>query len=323
VTSPDLKLSPTSATNPTGTSHTITATVTLPGTSTPSSGSAVTFVVASGPNTGAKGTCTFSNGSGDAGCVTGSDGKVLFTYHDAGGAGTDTIAASVTLSGTTEHASATKTWDPAITATGTPVKGTEAQAFSATVATATDPDTTATASQYSASINWGDGSTSTGTIAGTGGKFTVTGTHTYKDQGSFTVKVTITDTDAPSNSASATSTATIGDAALHASRGHPSKSGLKVRGTLGTFTDDNPNAKATDYKVRINWGDGKTSNGTVKQAAGHFAVTGSHTYGRPGTHKITVKIVDDGGSTATVTDRVSLAGHRATGARRRVVAFTG
>ena len=108
-TAPNIALSPTTATNPVGASHTVTATVTT-NAGAPIAGAAMTFVVSSGPNTGTTGTCTFSNATADPGCTTGADGKVLFTYSDGGGAGIDTINASVTVSGSTEHATATKTW---------------------------------------------------------------------------------------------------------------------------------------------------------------------------------------------------------------------
>lgn len=200
--------------------------------------------------------------------------------------------------------------DEPISAQGTSLSDlTEGKSFNGTVATFTDPDKSASPTEYSASIDWGDGSTSTGTITGTGGNFTVNGTHTYNEQGSYTVKVTITDVDTPANSAAATSSAKVADAALHAVGAQPSKSGLKVNGSLATFTDDNPNAKTTDYTVTITWGDGKQSSGAVKQGTGHFIVTGSHAYKSAGTYRITVKIVDDGGSAAIVTDTVSFVVH--------------
>ncbi len=77
-----ITLSPLTATNDVGTSHTVTAKVTdVLG--NPISGMLVTFSVISGPNAGATGTGT-----------TDANGEATFTYSDTGGAGTDTIEAS-------------------------------------------------------------------------------------------------------------------------------------------------------------------------------------------------------------------------------------
>lgn len=82
----DVTLDPPSATNPVGTTHTVTATITRQG--VPQAGVLVTFAV-SGANAGATGTCA------PPGCTTGADGKVSFTYTGTN-AGTDTITASFT-----------------------------------------------------------------------------------------------------------------------------------------------------------------------------------------------------------------------------------
>lgn len=75
-------LAPTSATNPVGTTHTVTATV-ADDHGDPVVGRTVTFSVVSGPN------------AGDGGAVdTDVDGKASFTYTGDGGAGTDVIRAS-------------------------------------------------------------------------------------------------------------------------------------------------------------------------------------------------------------------------------------
>jgi hypothetical protein len=78
-----IALTPASATNPVNTSHTVTALVTIAGTGTPIQNVTVTFVVTSGPNSGATGTN-----------VTDAAGKASWTYPDNGGAGTDKIKAS-------------------------------------------------------------------------------------------------------------------------------------------------------------------------------------------------------------------------------------
>ncbi|HXQ24752.1 MAG TPA: Ig-like domain-containing protein, partial [Candidatus Acidoferrales bacterium] len=75
-------LAPDTATNPVGTTHTVTATVvnTL---GQPVTGRTVTFSVISGPNAGASGSA-----------ATDSSGQASFTYTDSGGAGSDQIQAS-------------------------------------------------------------------------------------------------------------------------------------------------------------------------------------------------------------------------------------
>jgi hypothetical protein len=99
-----LTLSPASATNPVGGTHTVTATLTedVDGVATPLPGWSVAFSVTSGPNTGATGTGT-----------TDANGEATFTYSDTGGAGTDTIGATATPPTTGATVSAvevTKTW---------------------------------------------------------------------------------------------------------------------------------------------------------------------------------------------------------------------
>jgi hypothetical protein len=287
VTSPDLSLSPTTASNATGTSHTITATVAIGG--TPEAGDAVTFAIASGPNAGAKGTCTFSNGTADPGCLTGADGKVLFTYHDGGGAGTDTIDASVTLkNGTTEHASATKTWDQLITGKGTSISGSAGKSLTATVATFSDADSKGTASEYSATINWGDGTSSKGTISGSAGKFSVSGTHTYKKGGKYKVTVTITDVDTASNTAKVTSTATIG--AVKAARVSARLSSVPAACVSSAFTARVQGTRIASVRFTL---DGSQKRTTTVRRHREYS---SRIRVSPGRHTLTVRVTFTRGS---------------------------
>lgn len=76
-------LSPATATNPVGTNHTVTA-FAQAANDVPVPGVTIDFKVLLGPNSGKTGTGT-----------TGADGKTTFTYHDDGGAGTDTIQAFI------------------------------------------------------------------------------------------------------------------------------------------------------------------------------------------------------------------------------------
>jgi hypothetical protein len=100
-TAPNLALDPVTDTNPVGTPHTVTATVTNPDDS-PRSGVEVSFVV-TGVNAGATGTCV------PATCITGADGKVAYTYTGTA-VGDDTINAAITVDGSRQSATAAKTW---------------------------------------------------------------------------------------------------------------------------------------------------------------------------------------------------------------------
>ena len=182
VTAPDLTLTPTTHSDPTGGTHTVTATVTTGSPATPLSGAIVSFAV-TGQNGGASGTCTTSSDAPDPTCATGSDGEVLFTYSDANGAGMDTINGSVTIGPSTEHASAAETWTSAAAGTTTT---TSLSGGGATGATISVPQGTAVTDQ--ATLAGTDVANATGTVtysvysdadctvsAGTGGTVGVTG----------------------------------------------------------------------------------------------------------------------------------------------------
>ena len=102
-----ITVTPGTATNPVGSSHTVTATV-LNNTGAPLAGVTVTFKVTSGPNAGKTGTC-----------VTNTAGQCTFTYSGTAGAGTDNIIATFTDATGTLHSSnnATKTWGTGCTNT--------------------------------------------------------------------------------------------------------------------------------------------------------------------------------------------------------------
>lgn len=117
-----LSLTPAQATNPVGTTHTVTATL-RDATGAPVGDTLIGFKITAGPNTGAAGGCN------PADCHTLADGTVTFTYTDAGGAGDDSILAFVdaNANGTPDvgeaQSSALKKWSAAVdtpTPTGTP-----------------------------------------------------------------------------------------------------------------------------------------------------------------------------------------------------------
>jgi hypothetical protein len=102
IISGSISLTPADATNAVGTDHTVTAHVSSGG--SPLAGQLVTFTV-TGQNAGATGTCV------PASCASDSSGNVSFTYHDANGAGDDTVKASFTdAAGSLQSATAQKHW---------------------------------------------------------------------------------------------------------------------------------------------------------------------------------------------------------------------
>jgi hypothetical protein len=148
---PDLSLEPKTGSDPAGGEHTVAATVTKEG--APVVGSVVSFVI-TGQNAGVTGTCTTGSGTADPTCETDAAGVVKFTYSDANGVGADTIDASVTLSASTEHATASEEWTEAGTGT-TPVeetKPTEPVTVETTPTTATTPTTTTPATTAASEV---------------------------------------------------------------------------------------------------------------------------------------------------------------------------
>jgi len=78
---------------------------------------------------------------------------------------------------------------------------------------------------------------------------------------------------------------------------------------VATFTDPDPNSQASEYSASINWGDGSApSGGSISgPTGGPFTVNGSHTYAEEGSYKLTVSVVDDGGSTTSASATATVA----------------
>ena len=93
--------------------------------------------------------------------------------------------------------------------------------------------------------------------------------------------------------------------------------GAAFSGTVGTITDADPTAQASEYAASIDWGDGSTSAGTVTgPVSGQFDISGGHTWADEGSYALLVWITDSdnsganmlAGATATVTEADGLAG---------------
>jgi uncharacterized repeat protein (TIGR01451 family) len=126
-------------------------------------------------------------------------------------------------------------------------------------------------------------------IAG-GSSATATITVQATEDGTLTNSASVTsDTPDPgsaNNSASASTTVTEPGITVSA----PIFANAKNLSNLvvATFTHGNGTEPASAFTAIINWGDGKTSNGTIKESGTTYSVTGSHNY-RSGAHNATIK----------------------------------
>ncbi|HVX11746.1 MAG TPA: TIGR03118 family protein [Pirellulales bacterium] len=194
--------------------------------------------------------------------------------------------------------------DAPLTASKVTFTATDGIAFTGSVASFSDANSAALPSDFTATIDWGDGTSATaGTVIAAGGQFAVTGSHIYARPGSLQVTVTINDKGG--SSAGVTGEADVLPAPL--SPNPPltlpaATQGVLFSGTLGSFTDSDPNAQKTDFTATIDWGDGTpTSAGAVLAAPNQFLISGSHIYANPAaTYAITITVEAADGAQATV-----------------------
>lgn len=197
-----------------------------------------------------------------------------------------------------------------------PTNAVEGKRTGGTLATFSDASPDPNINTYTAVVNWGDGDTDTltaangGIVSNGGGSFSVVDTHTYAVESSgesFNVQIA----DNGGGSAGSTATVAVADAPLTAS-GVTLDVGVNaaITGvTVATFTDADPNGKASYYTATVNWGDGDTTASVSVSAdphvAGQFDVIASksHPYASAGTFPITVVIDDFGGATATANSK--------------------
>lgn len=244
----------------------------------------------------------WGDGSTSPGAITFDASSALFLVqagHSYAEQGSDPIqvtihhgAAPVALA-----TSSAKITDPAVTAIGGyTLQATEgASSALQTVATFTDPAGAEPVANYSVDIAWGDGDTSPGTLSlnSTTGVFSVQGGHMYATTGADAIKVTIH--HASSADATANSTATVVASALIATGGFTLtavEGALSAAQSVATFTDPAGAGPLADYSADIDWGDGKTSAGTLSfnSTSGVFTVQGAHTYAEQGADAIKVTI---------------------------------
>ena len=267
------------------------------------------------------------------------------TYHNAGGAGTFSLNLTSNASGTeqtfttgrmtlaagdsvdvlpsswtniqnatatlvvTHSDGSTTTSTISNGGTGGALKLKEGVSFTGPVAAFSNVSSTG----LSAVIDWGDGTTSAGTAGVAGTAALVGGSHTYAKQGYFPIRVTLSDTHGPLGQA--TSTAVVADTKFTLAPANISAfAGVPFTGTVATLTDLPSGDTASDFDVKINWGDGTTSAGTLQTTtAGKFDVRGSHTWATTGTKSVTATVTERGsasgqGQTLKITSNTNFSG---------------
>jgi hypothetical protein len=77
--------------------------------------------------------------------------------------------------------------------------------------------------------------------------------------------------------------------------------GVSSTGVVAKLTDGDGNTEPARYSARNQWGDGKSSMGTVAaDPGGGFDVVGTHTFAQDGTFRVTAQISDKDGDSASV-----------------------
>lgn len=275
--SPQLTLTPLTATNPAGTSHALTAKFVDP-LANPIVGKTVTFTV-TGPNA--------QTGTG----VTDGSGIATFTYTGIN-MGSDKIVAS---SENQISNDAYVTWEPSLNQPPTVNAGPDAEInegslFSGT-GSFTDPDV---ADTHAATVNYGDG---TEPLILTGKDFNLN--HVYPDNGVFTVTVNVTDNKGSIGTDSLQVTVNnvapvVGPVTVPA---EPQMINSTVT-VSSPFTDV---GVLDTHVAEINFGDGTTSAGEITESDGSGTVSGNHAYTAAGIYLVTINVTDKNGGVGTAT----------------------
>ena len=178
-----------------------------------------------------------------------------------------------------------------------------------TIATFTTTDANSQAGDFMPVINWGDGEESLGTVESGADGFTVVASHRFAAAGTLPVSVDIFNVYGATNEVVESGTATVADAALTLTGGFQlgALANQSTSLTLACFTDNNPQAKASNFSAVIAWGDGTTSTATVTAAGGGlFQVTGNHSYGAIGLQTATITVTDAAGVSQMTTSTVEV-----------------
>lgn len=153
----------------------------------------------------------------------------------------------------------------------------------------------ATTSQGTFTQSGGVVTANLGTIAN-GGTATFTVTARALEDGNLTNSASATSNAGDPNSGnnSATATTAVAEAAINVSAPITTSTKHLTNVAVATFTHANGVEAPSAFTATIDWGDGRTSTGTITQSGTTYTVTGSHNYSRNGTHTISTSVVETG-----------------------------
>ncbi|WP_435018692.1 virginiamycin B lyase family protein [Tundrisphaera sp. TA3] len=147
------------------------------------------------------------------------------------------------------------------------------------------------AGDYLATIDFGDGTSGPGTILQIGpGQFAVVASHAYPQPGDYTASIAVANRNATTPPASpdyvpappdAPATTLITAYAALAASGvsFTTQGNQPSNSTYAFFVDATPGRTAADYAARVDFGDGTSRAGTIRQVGpGQYAVDADHTY---------------------------------------------
>jgi uncharacterized repeat protein (TIGR01451 family) len=163
----------------------------------------------------------------------------------------------------------------------------------------------ATTSQGTFSQSGGKVTFNVGTIAN-GGSATVTVTAQALEDGALTNSASVAATSAdptPGNNSAAASTL-VAEPAIVVSAPITTTSKKPTNVVVATFTHAGGVEPTSAFTATINWGDGKTSTGTITQSGTTYSVTGSHRYSGGGTHTVTTTVTEIGSATQLLLGKI-------------------
>jgi hypothetical protein len=147
---------------------------------------------------------------------------------------------------------------------------------------------------------------SLGTVA-FGATITATVTAQATEDGSLSDSASVTYANDPvpgNNTASPTST--VSEPAIVPPSSQITVIGKRVSNiTTMTFTHANGVEPASAFIATIDWHDGHTSNGTIRESGTTYTVTGSHRYASGGSHTVTTTVSEAGSSPNTLSPESS------------------